>query len=86
MLRLIHLHSTMLLLYHIPLHIPQDRYNNLHSTMLLLYPDDPGFIDSHKIFTFHYASTLSMSLGRWRVGVINLHSTMLLLYRMMQKS
>ena len=54
-----HLHSTMLLLYLlkvIPLRLP---LTHLHSTMLLLYPGDCLSVIGVKLFTFHYASTLS---------------------------
>ena len=56
-----HLHSTMLLLY------PAEKRDvilirfHLHSTMLLLYPGRSGHARLPLSFTFHYASTLSIS-------------------------
>ena len=39
---------------------------NLHSTMLLLYPTDKHWWTGERLFTFHYASTLSVC--RWDGG------------------
>ena len=50
--------------------------------MLLLYHFPEEFISSTPgIFTFHYASTLSLWQLKNPVLLLNLHSTMLLLYR-----
>ena len=76
-----HLHSTMLLLYHIVQSIGNSVRLHLHSTMLLLYRR--GFWSERywsSAFTFHYASTLSHFPGQCRRGIADLHSTMLLLY------
>ena len=77
-----HLHSTMLLLYHIVQSIGNSVRLHLHSTMLLLYRR--GFWSERywsSAFTFHYASTLSCIWSRGRLcGPVHLHSTMLLLY------
>ena len=55
-----HLHSTMLLLYPLPLQQNNFLHQNLHSTMLLLYLTYTRRIKHiPTTFTFHYASTLS---------------------------
>ena len=56
------------------------KFLNLHSTMLLLYPGNA--LDSVKdfLFTFHYASTLSVFPLNSPSCFPYLHSTMLLLY------
>ena len=54
---------------------------NLHSTMLLLYRGNAKqYIAVHYLFTFHYASTLSLDPYLEGIAKENLHSTMLLLY------
>ena len=53
----------------------------LHSTMLLLYREHPGKYPYCYQFTFHYASTLSISQALHGCNKLHLHSTMLLLYR-----
>ena len=53
----------------------------LHSTMLLLYRVSPLKPTPEPLFTFHYASTLSLFHLLTSYLLSNLHSTMLLLYR-----
>ena len=75
------LHSTMLLLY--PLDCPgaEPLKNNLHSTMLLLYLGPAFRACPLSVFTFHYASTLSIQKIYSFLDFFYLHSTMLLLYQ-----
>ena len=56
------LHSTMLLLYPVICYVVAFESAHLHSTMLLLYLFPPLIlISQYSRFTFHYASTLSLS-------------------------
>ena len=60
------LHSTMLLLYRMCLFYSRTLTNDLHSTMLLLYRcSSTETLCNCILFTFHYASTLSICLMKW---------------------
>ena len=59
------LHSTMLLLYPASNSGHERDYEHLHSTMLLLYPYPAPSASWSSPFTFHYASTLSVSFSWW---------------------
>ena len=76
-----HLHSTMLLLYLMqrvrlgeinPIYIPLCFYFIFNPASSIIFPT---------LFTFHYASTLSVTDMRISFSVSYLHSTMLLLYQ-----
>ena len=54
--------------------------SHLHSTMLLLYLISNACCPVFSVFTFHYASTLSVPEDLARQYRLYLHSTMLLLY------
>ena len=57
-----YLHSTMLLLYRNPASVATALMQNLHSTMLLLYLSSRILkLETSVTFTFHYASTLSIT-------------------------
>ena len=71
----------MLLLYPQKLLLTVTTLWHLHSIMLLLYlPDAVGTLVYCYLFTFHYASTLSMLSATKPADLYNLHSIMLLLY------
>ena len=77
-----YLHSTMLLLYRNQFLLDVLALPHLHSTMLLLYhSEEMARLIDGLIFTFHYASTLSLYRKEGECRFYNLHSTMLLLYQ-----
>ena len=82
---LLHLHSTMLLLYPMRnLNRPDTSEFTFHYASTL--SEKGGLCGGPKAkFTFHYASTLSAQVGIAQVGIAHLHSTMLLLYRYKQR-
>ena len=78
------LHSIMLLLYRFHPSASRSFIHYLHSIMLLLYRQVFNTVfPIGKLFTFHYASTLSGRRQAVVEGNYNLHSIMLLLYRLL---
>ena len=79
---LIYLHSTMLLLYQV-IHTFHNKHNILIYIPLCFYFIFNALVNgaSGLVFTFHYASTLSLTIFRHREQTLHLHSTMLLLYQ-----
>ena len=74
-----YLHSTMLLLIPRYFYSIRREHSHLHSTMLLLILFSCIFIAYGTSFTFHYASTYTLSSNSAKDAFIDLHSTMLLL-------
>ena len=77
-----HLHSTMLLLY------LNKQIKNINNSLIYIplcfyfIQSEDNKADPGKVFTFHYASTLSAEAGKAEAAYNkHLHSTMLLLYR-----
>ena len=75
-----HLHSTMLLLYRYTA-LPPAACSNIYIPLCFYFINGIRLrIQSPVLFTFHYASTLSVQSHHRQSCIHNLHSTMLLLY------